>query len=69
MTIQRVAPILKEATGSGKINLTAIVNTHQYVIAAGYTEQATLTNATATGIMPEETRIWYVSNISLSDVI
>lgn len=28
----RVAPVLKEATGAGKINLTAIVNTHQYVL-------------------------------------
>lgn len=25
----RVAPVLKEAISSGKINLTAIVNTHQ----------------------------------------
>lgn len=27
----RVAPVLKEAMKAGKINLTAIVNTHQYV--------------------------------------
>lgn len=28
----RVAPILKDAISSGRINLTAIVNTHQYVL-------------------------------------
>jgi hydroxyacylglutathione hydrolase len=27
----RVAPVLKEQINSGKINLTAIINTHQYV--------------------------------------
>jgi hypothetical protein len=27
----RVAPVLKEQVNSGKINLTAIINTHQYV--------------------------------------
>lgn len=26
----RVAPVLKEAAAAGKINLTSIVNTHQY---------------------------------------
>jgi hypothetical protein len=26
----RVAPVLKEQINAGKINLTAIVNTHQY---------------------------------------
>lgn len=27
----RVAPVLKDASAAGKINLTSIVNTHQYV--------------------------------------
>ena len=28
----RVAPVLKEQISAGKINLTAIVNTHQYAL-------------------------------------
>lgn len=31
----RVAPVLKEQINSGKINLTAIINTHQYVQVMG----------------------------------
>jgi len=31
----RVAPVLKDAIQAGKINLTAIVNTHQLVLGAG----------------------------------
>jgi hypothetical protein len=31
----RVAPVLKEQINFGKINLTAIINTHQYVQVMG----------------------------------
>jgi glyoxylase-like metal-dependent hydrolase (beta-lactamase superfamily II) len=37
--IHRVAPVLKDQISSGKINLTAIVNTHQYVHFSRATEE------------------------------
>jgi hypothetical protein len=55
----RVAPVLKEATDAGTINLTAIVNTHQCVVRAASPKQGCADkHFIATGTMPEVTRDW-----------
>lgn len=61
----RVAPILKNALSAGKINLTAIVNTHQYAIVPTELDmhpdgQLTQMDDVATGTMPAATRNWYI---------
>jgi hydroxyacylglutathione hydrolase len=56
---RRVAPVLKEQINAGKINLTAIVNTHQSVSQDGVYPANYANLRKAIGIMPEETTNWY----------
>lgn len=57
----RVAPILKEAISAGKINLTAIINTHQYARATTHVSNGCLIQVIATGTILAATRSWYVA--------
>jgi hypothetical protein len=60
MICDRVAPELKSQIDSGKIDLTAIVNTHQYGFGFINFEWKCrrLTDHLATGIMPEVMMTW-----------
>lgn len=54
----RVAPELKSQISAGKIDLTAIVNTHQYVGATKCEMNIIDTDYSATGIMLGATIRW-----------
>lgn len=57
----RVAPVLKDAISAGKINLTSIINTHQYVVIDlnRYLDTGMkLILCEATGIMLVATKNW-----------
>ncbi len=57
--VSRVAPVLKEQIDGGKINLTAIVNTHQYVLHEPPDPINLMRTDAVIGTTPEETRKLY----------
>ncbi len=54
----RVAPVLKDEIKAGKINLTAIINTHQYVPRPQDGEESLTDCNPATVIMQEAITKW-----------